>query len=108
MVQNQGQVTGTVPDALLAVGDETASRAWEMGDYSLVFTAEQAGRRTMRYIWWLREHMGWVPYVVENRSTVVVPALGIRCVPIPRSRSTPAQPSQAESARWEPCGGRFF
>ena len=83
--------------------------AWETKDPSLEMTAEQAGIRITRYIRWLREHMGWVPYEIVGQDIVVVPSLGIRYVPVPRT-STPAQPESAhtEPEEWVPQGGRFF
>ena len=82
--------------------------AWRLGNPCLVYTAELVGARTTRYIRWLRSVMGWVPYTIENRSTVVVSALGIRCLPVRRSWGpAPASPAEPE-AEWEPQRGRFF
>ena len=86
--------------------------AWETQDHSLEMTARQAGMRTTRYIRWLWQVMGWVPYKIVGRHIVVVPALGIRCVPMPRV-STPAPPVDSEPAHTEPgewvaLGERFF
>ena len=100
------------------------------GTASLIKCAEWCGGRTTRYIRYLRRVMGWVPYVVESRSTVVCPALQIRCLPGRRNRgrstNLPAEPepewlpqrpsgwypdeppkpdSQEEG---KPCGGRFL
>ena len=74
--------------------------------------------------------MGWVPYVVEARSTVVCPALGIRCLPARRNRgrstAIPVQPEPewlpqspsgwypveppkpASQEEGKPRGGRFL
>ena len=60
--------------------------AWRLGNICLDFTAEQCGDRTTQYIRYLRQVMCWLPYTIENRTTVVCSALGIRCPPVRRSR----------------------
>ena len=82
--------------------------AWRLGNICLDFTAEQCGDRTTQYIRYLRQVMCWLPYTIENRTTVVCLALGIRCLPVRRSRGpAPAIPDEPE-VEWVPCGGRFY
>ena len=56
--------------------------AWSSSDTSCISMAEDYGARTTKFIRHLRNIMCWVPYTIEDTSTVVCLSLGIRCVPM--------------------------
>ena len=81
--------------------------AWSSGDSNCIRMAEECGARTTVFIRHLRDIMCWVPYTIEDRSTVLCLSLGIRCVPFLKqgteSTSTPklvAVPEEPE-AKWD-------